>query len=120
LGNMLGISSFLISLMVLSIGTNLPEISLAIRSVVSQKKEIAFGDYLGSAAANTLVFGMLTFLHGKPISIPNRPFIPFFFMSFGFGIFYMLLRKKNEISRKAGMLLLIVYVFFLLIQTLER
>ena len=57
--NYLKISLFLISLLGLSIGTNLPELSLAVRSVIAKKKDVAFGDYIGSAAANTFIFGIL-------------------------------------------------------------
>ena len=58
------ISTFYVSLLIVSIGTNLPELSLAVRSITVRKKDIAMGDYVGSAAANTFLFVMFTVLNG--------------------------------------------------------
>ncbi len=68
------VSSFYISLIGISLGTNLPELSLAIRSVIQKKKDIAFGDYMGSAAANTLLFGIfyLGYFRYLFVGIPTR------------------------------------------------
>jgi len=46
----------------LSVGTNLLELSITITSIWKKHKEVAFGDYLGSAAANTFLFGVLTLM----------------------------------------------------------
>jgi len=49
-GKILGVPLFVVSVVILAFGTNLPEISLAVRSIFLGKKEVALGDYLGSAA----------------------------------------------------------------------
>lgn len=108
------ISSFLISLLVLSVGTNLPELSLAVRCIVTGKKEVAFGDYIGSAAANTLIFGVLALLIGGEVLLTNNFLIILFFTLFGLGIFFSFSRSKNEISREEGIILLLIYFLFLL------
>lgn len=116
--NTFGISAFLISLLVLSVGTNLPELSLAIRSVTLGKKEIALGDYLGSAAANTLIFGLLTVVNQKEIVVINHFLQTFTFMVLGLCLFFYFTRSKNDISRKEGVVLLFVYFAFILIESI--
>jgi len=112
------ISSFLISLLFLSIGTNLPELSLAVRAVFLGKKEVAFGDYIGSAAANTLIFGILTILNGGEILLADGFLKILLFTIFGLALFFYFSRSKNDISRYEGTILLLFYFLFFLTEIL--
>lgn len=112
------ISEFVIGLIVLSIGTNLPELSLAIKSVIMGKKEVALGDYLGSAAANTLLFGLFTLLNGRRVDVSVYSFRILIITLLGLGIFYLFSRSKNEISKKEGKILLLIYLLFIVSQVL--
>lgn len=114
----LGISAFVISLLVLSIGTNLPELSLAIRSVISGKKDIAFGDYMGSAAANTFLFGILTVLYRGEFQTESNFLITFLFILVGLVLFYLFAVSKNTITRMEGIFLLVVYVCFVIFEVM--
>jgi cation:H+ antiporter len=114
--NILNIPAFYISLIVLSIGTNIPEISLAVRAVRSGKKDIAFGDYLGSAAANTLLFGIFTLVNDGEVFTFDSFIITFLFIVSGLGLFYNFARSKEDISKKEGMILLGIYVIFILFE----
>lgn len=109
-----GISTFLISLIVVSVGTNLPEFSLVVRSLMMKKKEVALGDYLGSAAANTLIFGSLVMAKGSTIFVQDSFLRTFIFVAGGLGLFYIFSRSKQDISRNEGLVLLIVYGAFLI------
>ena len=106
------ISPFMMSLLILSVGTNLPELSLAIRSVTMGKKEVALGDYLGSAAANTLFFGLLTLANGKEVAVSDHFGKTLIFTLLGLGLFFYFSRSKNDISRKEGIVLFFVYLVF--------
>src|SRR3989344_2585046 len=110
------ISSFLISLVIVSMGTNLPELSLVFRSLMLKKKEVALGDYLGSAAANTGVFGFLILLKGSNIFVQNHFYQVFVFIAGGLTLFYIFSRSKQDISRREGLVLLFVYFLFLLME----
>ena len=112
------ISSFLLSLLFLSVGTNLPELSLAVRAVFLGKKEVAFGDYVGSAAANTLIFGGLTMINGGEVLLANGFLKIFLFTFFGLALFFYFSRSKNEISRYEGIILLLFYLLFFLTEIL--
>lgn len=112
----LSIPPFLISLVALSLGTNLPEFSLAFRSIYTKKKEVAFGDYIGSATANTLLFGLLVFANGGSVRITNTFLPTFIITSLGLSVFYIVAHSKNFISRKEGGILLLLYGAFLAAQ----
>ncbi|MCS7093173.1 MAG: hypothetical protein NZL96_01940 [Patescibacteria group bacterium] len=117
-GRILKIPLFIISIVILAIGTNLPEISLAIRSVFLSKKEVALGDYLGSAAANTLIFGLLVLINGARIYIGNYSLKILLLNLFGLGIFYFFSQSRKEISRKEGQILMSIAFLFILVELL--
>jgi len=114
----LHVSEFIIGLLVLSIGTNLPELSLAIKSIFLGKKEVALGDYLGSAAANTLLFGLFTLLNGKRVNVSVYSFRVLLLTLLGLGVFYLFSRSKNDISKREGKILLLIYLLFIISQVL--
>lgn len=114
--SLLGVPASLAGLLVLSIGTNTPELILAMRSVLSHHTEIAFGDYLGSAAANTVLFGFLPLVNG-PFLLDAKEFAAsFFILTFGLCLFALFARTKNSLSRGEGSVLLVLYVCFFAIQ----
>lgn len=106
------ISPFIISLIVVSLGTNLPELSLAVRSVIFGKKDIAMGDYLGSAAANTLLFGLFTILSGGEVLTVNGFLTTFIFISTALAIFFTLSYSKSYISRTSGLIMASIYIIY--------
>lgn len=111
----INVSPFYLSLIAVSLGTNLPELSVGIRSIAAKKKQVAFGNYIGSAAANTLLLGFLTIIGPGDIFTVNG-FIRLFIVIFlGFGLFFYLSRSKNDISRKEGFLLLLLYLAFIIL-----
>lgn len=110
--SVLHISAFYIGLIVIAIGTDLPELTLAIRSVVSGKKELAMGDYIGAAAVSTFLFGIFTLLHnGEVLTISNFT-VTVLFIGVALGLFYFFSYTKQYISRANGLLMLGVYVLF--------
>jgi cation:H+ antiporter len=114
----LKISPFYISLIIVALGTDLPELSLAIRSVVLGKKELAMGDYLGTAAVSTFLFGLFILLHQGEILTDSNFLITFLFISLALCLFYYFSRIKNFISRKNGFVLLGLYIIFVALELL--
>ncbi len=111
--SLLHLSPFVVSVLALSFGTNLPELSLAVRSVLSGKKEIALGDYLGSAAANTLLFGIFTIVATGEV-VPSHDFsITFLFLLVGLASFYIVTVYNKQLSRKTALFLLSFYLAFI-------
>lgn len=114
------IPAFYISLIVLSLGTNLPELSIAIRAIISGKKDIAFGDYLGSAAANTFLFGFFTIINDGEVLTVNNFLMTFVFIILGLGMFYYFSRSNRNISRKEGIILFSIYILFIFYELVGR
>jgi cation:H+ antiporter len=111
--HLLEISPFLISLLLIAIGTNIPELSLVLRSVFMKSNQVAFGDYVGSAAFNTFLLGLLTLIYGKPVFLTNSYLVGLLFLVAGLVIFYYFARTKNSISRLEGLALVAMYILFL-------
>ncbi len=111
--DLMKLSPFLVSLLVVSVGTNLPELSLVIRSVFSRNKQVAFGDFIGSASYNTLILGGLTLWYGKTVYLTNSYLVSLTFLIAGLIIFYLFARSKNTLSRREGFYLFLLYLLFL-------
>ncbi len=110
--DILRISPFFVSLIVVALGTNIPEISLIFRSVLTKKNDIAFADYLGSASANTLLMGFFVLLHGNTVFLPNHFLQRTMFLGIGLLLFFFFARSKNTISRTESAFLFLLYVVF--------
>lgn len=110
------IPAILISMFALSVGTNVPELALGARSVMTGKKDIAFGDYVGSAAANTLLFGFFLVLTGQEILLYPGIWMTSLLVAVGYSLFWFLAQSHKFLSRREGVIMLLLYVAFLLIQ----
>lgn len=108
----LGLSQFFISLLVISIGTNLPELSFVLRSIFLKSNQVAFGDYIGSASFNAFLFGLLTLWYGKPILLNNSYLVSLLFLIVGLIMFYYFAKTKHTISRMEAAVLLGLYILF--------
>ncbi len=115
---LLNISPFFISLMLVSVGTNLPELALAVRSVFFRDNEVAFGDYVGSASYNTILFGGLVLWYGQTIYLTNSYIISLVVLLLGLFLFYLFAKSKNTLSRKEGFYLLLLYIVFVAVELL--
>lgn len=114
-----GVSTFMVSLVILGLGTNLPEITLAIRSITSKAEDVALGDYLGSAAANTLLFGIFTLINNGNVVTEKNFIITFMIIVFSLGMFFMMTRGKSTLTRKEGFALLSCYLAFIIFEFLN-
>lgn len=112
----LDIAPFFVSLIIVSLGTNVPEIALLFRSVMQKKTEVALADYLGSASANTLLFGVLSLGYQKTITIPNHYLHRYLFMMIGLLLVYVFMRSKNKLSKIECFVLLLFYIAFIVVE----
>jgi cation:H+ antiporter len=113
----LEVTPFIISLLALSIGTNLPEITLAIRSVIQGKTQIALGNYLGSSVFNIFILGILAVISGGFATVSSF-FIPLIISLIGFSAFYLFMKSNDYLSRKESIILFLIYVIFVLVESL--
>lgn len=117
-GTLLNVPAFFISLIVLSVGTNIPEISLVFRAIKDKKKDVAFGNYLGSATVNVVIFAIMTLMSGGEVLTVNSFWKTLVIAVVGFATFYHFTKSKHDISRQEGAVLLLVYAVFLLVEGL--
>ena len=106
-----------IGLFVVSLGTSLPELIFETKAVISKHEELAIGDLIGSVITNsTLVLGLTAIIF--PISADLFLFftsaifmilIAFIFMTFA--------ESGRGISWKEGVSLILLYVFFVVIES---
>lgn len=101
---------FLLSLILLPLGTNLPELTLALGNLASGKKDIALSDYLGSITFNSLLIAVLTLGVGGSILIGQNitPVIGLFVA--GIVVFWWCCFSRETLNVREGLLLLVLYV----------
>jgi cation:H+ antiporter len=116
----LGISAFYIGLIIVALGTDMPEFILALRSAISKKKDVAMGDYVGAAAASTLLFGIFTLLNYGDVVVADNFLVTCGFISLALILFYMFSRSKHFISRQEGFIMLGTYVLFIATEILRQ
>lgn len=112
----LSVPSSLIGLLMLSLGTNVPEIVIAVRALLRRRTDIAFGDYLGSATMNTFVFGALALGTGTFFVEASEFVMTSVLLVTGLILLYLFARSRHMISRKEGFVLLLFYIAFVLLQ----
>ena len=110
-------SPFVVGLLIVAIGTNIPEISLSLRAVLSGKQSIALADYLGSAATNTVLIGIFALASGRAITLPNHGAVRIIVLVGGLLLFFVFARSKKTLSVREALLLLALYAAFVTLES---
>jgi cation:H+ antiporter len=105
---------FLVGLLIFSIGTNLPEITVMIRSLKVKSGDISFGHLVGSSVSNILVLGLLTFITTISFSVSWRYYILMIFMTLVLSAIALFYVTKRRFDRWEGIVLLFLYVAFVI------
>lgn len=105
------IAPIIFGLFFLSLGTNLPELALAYESIRHRRREIAFGDFLGSSAANTLILGLLGLV--APFGVGNGRLLGALLILGSVSAYFLwAVSSGRTITRKEGVGLLVFYLIF--------
>lgn len=108
--------TFLVSLFILSIGTNVPELAIAVNSLAQKKPEIALGDYIGSAAFNIFLLGVFSLVSGTFTLDTNHFGMMLPIVAIGFLLFFFFSKSHNKLSFWEGVAILMVYFTYVLVQ----
>lgn len=111
-----GWSPFVVGLIIVALGTNIPELSLVLRASFSGKSEVALADYIGSAATNTLLIGLFTIFNKASIVLPNHAIVRIVILSTSLLLFYVFIRSQKKLTRTEALVLLLIYVIFIVIE----
>lgn len=105
-------SPFVVGLVIIALGTNIPELSLVLRSAISGKSEIALADYIGSAAANSLLIGVFAIISSGGIKLPSQAWVRIVILLSSLVLFYIFIRSEKKLTRRESFILLLIYVIF--------
>ena len=110
----LNLSEAFIAIVVIAVGTSLPEISTSIVAFKKGKGNIAIGNLIGSNMFNTLfVLGVSATI--SPIILPmDSLLIDCIFFILVCLVISFFSRAKFELSRKEGILLVAIYILYLI------
>ena len=121
LAKRLGVSTLIIGLSIVALGTSLPELFFSIFALLQNNSELILGNIIGSNMSNTLlVLGILALL--TTINVSNNTVykeIPFSFLAVFLLLIFtlsMYLDKFTQIAiigRTQGIILLLFFAFFL-------
>lgn len=113
----IGIPVFVVGLIILAIGTSLPELIFSIKSIKEGEPKMFFGNLLGSTIANsTLIVGLTAVI--SPINIVSfgdyrNAIIAFVIIFITFWIF---IRSKHRLDRMEGLILVLMYLVFIVLE----
>lgn len=109
------ISEVFIAILVVAIGTSLPEVFTSIAAIKKGKPNIALGNLIGSTMFNTLfVLGTASIIH--PIELPTDTLIVDAMVFAAVCMILVIFTKKNgkyELSRTEGVCLLSIYIAYI-------
>lgn len=119
IANLLHVPTLIVGTVLLSIGTNLPEISVAIVAIRKHHTNLVIGDVLGSISTNTLVIAILGGI--APFSISEWGILESagLMMVISLGVFFWFAKTKDRLSFTEGLILIGLYVAFLTSQLLS-
>lgn len=103
-------------LLLLSLGTTLPEIILVATALRKKAVSLAVGDLLGSAAANTLILGLVGLTSPFTFSSRANLLVGVLFLPLAALLFTFFIASQKKINRREGLILLLVYLLFVLLQ----
>lgn len=108
-----GIPPLVIGLLMLSLGTNLPELTFVLTTAAGPKKDIVIGDLFGSVLVNTPTLGLLAVLSPFQIARPVQAGVAAAFLLILLVLFAVLIVTGRALTRREGFVLIVFYAVFL-------
>ncbi|MBD3282132.1 MAG: hypothetical protein GF387_00795 [Candidatus Portnoybacteria bacterium] len=111
----------LIGVILVALGTSLPELVFGARAVISKHEGLSLGNLVGSIVINsTLILGIVSIISPIQIQNLNVIYIGGGFMIIAILISNLFLATREKISIKEGIFLMIIYGIFLLAEFLLK
>jgi len=120
LANALNIAPILVGMLVVSLGTTMPELFYSLKSVKKTDDELAIGDILGTVLADaTIVVGILAFIN--PFSFPiGIVYVTGAFMIVASLVLLKFMHSGRVITKKEGYMLLAFWVVYVVVELLAN
>lgn len=108
------VPAFLAGLFVFSLGTNLPEISVAIRSWRRHASELSLSHLFGSAMVNPLLIGLFSLIHPVTTEVQVGYISLMACMALLLIAVLVFCRSGNVLTRREGMVLIGLYLLIII------
>ncbi|NCC70481.1 hypothetical protein EOM09_02775 [bacterium] len=112
------ISKFFIGLIIFSLGTNLPELIIIIKSSKNNNSELSMNHLIGSAMANVFILSLLTLFSKFNININITYITTLIFLTILIILLSIFYKTNKSFSRREGFIFLFIYIIFLITQIL--
>jgi cation:H+ antiporter len=116
IARMLHIPEFVIALLIISIGTCLPEFIYSLQAIISKHEQLALGDILGTVIIDaTIILGIVAIV--RPISVDPMLFrVTAFFNALSACVLIYYIRMNKELNRGHGIVLVFFYFVFIIVE----
>lgn len=118
--NKLEIKPFILGLLIFALGTNLPEITVALTSWKKKASELSISHLMGSIITNVIILGSMCIIKPITINIGSSYTVLVIFVALILilvGIFY---KTRRSLDRIEGVFLLLTYFLFLYISIIAQ
>lgn len=114
----IGVSPVLVGMLIVGLGTTLPELLFSLRAIKQQREDLALGDILGTVISDaTIVVGILALIN--PFFFPQKIiYVTALFMVVASLILFAFMRSGRVLTQKEGLFLLLYYIVFVFIEYL--
>lgn len=116
--NGLGISPILIGMLVVGLGTTMPELFFSLQAVRKKEDSLAIGDMLGTVLADaTVVVGIIALVN--PFAFPQKIiYVTGVFMVLASFLLFRLMRSGRTLNRQEGLVLFVFWLVFVMVEFL--
>ena len=115
IAEILGISSIIIGMTIVAIGTSIPELATTLLAVKRNESSLAIGNVIGSNIMNIVVVLGISFIIKEIHSFSSTINVQLFIMFLLTSLLFISLYISNKLSRSTGLVFLIIYSCFIFI-----
>ncbi len=118
LARAIGVAPVLIGILIVGLGTVIPELAFSYKAVKDRQTSLAVGDIMGSVLADaTVVIGLLAVI--RPFEFPARiAYIAGIFMVVSSIILVFFIKSHYRIKRPEAVILLLIWLTYVLVEIL--
>ena len=106
-----------VGLILVAVGTSMPELIFETQAVLKSRSELVLGDIMGSVVTNiNLVLGIAAIISPIQIQNPSIFYSSAIFMVVILILFNIFLRSERKLETAEGIILILIYVAFLILE----
>jgi cation:H+ antiporter len=109
----LPLSKFVIGIVIFAVGTNFPEITIAVRSWKHRVNELSISNLLGSGLSNILLIGIFSATRPFKINIDASYYLLIVGLAMLLSLLFIFYRSGRALKRAEGLVLVAIYLTFI-------